>query len=296
MNILEAVNANYETLSSVQKRIADYIFKYPDEVCFYSLKDLSEALGVTEVTILRFAKKIGLANYVELKKLLREHLQSSIARGDTLNRISDRVGTASPGDGDKDRLYRDFVSNELAVLQNTYRNLKAEDLLEAVSILKGAECVYVIGNELISGIAAYLARRLMTIGLKVVDLSSLSRALYNNTVSHIGPEDAVIVFSLPGYAKHVVNTTKYLEKRQVPQIILTDKKTAPSALHGTTVLTCDNHDLFFFNSTLGFLSVSSLLTYMIAMDDVEETNRRRGKLSEAREAIGSVAAIQNSRV
>ena len=59
MGILEEVNASYEKLSPVQKRIADFIFKYPDQVCFYSLKELSETLGVTEVTILRFTKKIG---------------------------------------------------------------------------------------------------------------------------------------------------------------------------------------------------------------------------------------------
>ena len=53
MGILEEVNASYEKLSPVQKRIADFIFKYPDQVCFYSLKELSETLGVTEVTILR---------------------------------------------------------------------------------------------------------------------------------------------------------------------------------------------------------------------------------------------------
>ena len=54
MGILEEVNASYEKLSPVQKRIADFIFKYPDQVCFYSLKELSETLGVTEVSILWF--------------------------------------------------------------------------------------------------------------------------------------------------------------------------------------------------------------------------------------------------
>ena len=71
MGILEEVNASYEKLSPVQKRIADFIFKYPDQVCFYSLKELSETLGVTEVTILRFTKKIGAQSFVEMKTLSR---------------------------------------------------------------------------------------------------------------------------------------------------------------------------------------------------------------------------------
>ncbi len=37
MSFLEAVNEKYGELSPVQKRIADYMYKYPDEACFYSL-------------------------------------------------------------------------------------------------------------------------------------------------------------------------------------------------------------------------------------------------------------------
>lgn len=292
MNILEEVNARYETLSPVQKRIADYIFKYPDEICFYSLKDLAQALGVTEVTILRFTKKIGLASFVEMKKMLREHLQSSLTRGDMLNRVSDHIGKPIVENEDKEDMLKKFSANETAVLQNTYRQIRLENVLEAVSIIRQADTVYVIGNELISGVAAYLSRRLLTIGIKTVDLSLMSRAIYNDCLSHVGPEDAVIIYSLPGYAKHIVNTARFLEKKRVPQIVITDKETAPVAVHGTTVLTCDNRDLFFYNSVLGFLSVSSLLVYFTALDDPEETNRLRGRLSEAREAVGSLALVQ----
>lgn len=292
MNILEEVNARYETLSPVQKRIADYIFKYPDEICFYSLKDLAQALGVTEVTILRFTKKIGLASFVEMKKMLREHLQSSLTRGDMLNRVSDHIGKPIVENEDKEDMLKKFSANEMAVLQNTYRQIRLENVLEAVSIIRQADTVYVIGNELISGVAAYLSRRLLTIGIKTVDLSLMSRAIYNDCLSHVGPEDAVIIYSLPGYAKHIVNTARFLEKKRVPQIAITDKETAPVAVHGTTVLTCDNRDLFFYNSVLGFLSVSSLLVYFTALDDPEETNRLRGRLSEAREAVGSLALVQ----
>lgn len=292
MNILEEVNARYETLSPVQKRIADYIFKYPDEVCFYSLKDLAQALGVTEVTILRFTKKIGLQSFVEMKKMMREHLQSSLSRGDMLNRVSDHIGKAEVENEDKEDMLKKFAANEAAVLQNTYRQIRLENVMEAVSIIRQADTVYVIGNELISGVAAYLSRRLLTIGIKAVDLSPMSRAIYNDCLSHVGPEDAVVIYSLPGYAKHIVNTARYLEKKRVPQIAITDKDSSPVAVHGTTVLTCDNRDLFFYNSVLGFLSVSSLLVYFTALDDPEETNRLRGRLSEAREAVGSLTLVQ----
>ena len=40
-----------------RKRIADFIFKYPDQVCFYSPERAFGDTGVTEVTILRFTKE-----------------------------------------------------------------------------------------------------------------------------------------------------------------------------------------------------------------------------------------------
>ena len=41
MSFLEAVNEKYGELSPVQKRIADYMYKYPDEACFYSLREMA---------------------------------------------------------------------------------------------------------------------------------------------------------------------------------------------------------------------------------------------------------------
>lgn len=45
MSFLEAVNEKYGELSPVQKRIADYMYKYPDEACFYSLREWQTPWG-----------------------------------------------------------------------------------------------------------------------------------------------------------------------------------------------------------------------------------------------------------
>ena len=146
---------------------------------------------------------------------------------------------------DREDQFRRFVENELRVLENTYRKLDVERVFDAVSMIRQARTVYVAGTELVTGLCSYLTRRLLTVGIMAVDLSNMSRAIYNNYASHIGPEDVVIIFSAPGYAKYIVNTARYLAKKYVPQIVVTDRPTAPAAAYGTTVLFCDNHDLFF---------------------------------------------------
>ena len=218
MGILEEVNASYEKLSPVQKRIADFIFKYPDQVCFYSLKELSETLGVTEVTRLRFTKKIGAQSFVEMKNRLREHLQTRLVHGDGLNRIADHVGGIRFGDHDKEEMFQEFVANEKNVIAKTFEQVSLKDILSAVAIIRQSRKIYVVGSELVTGICAYTTRRLLTLGLEALDLSNLSRALYNNYLAHATPEDCAIIFSVPGYAKHIVNTARYLDKKKIPQI------------------------------------------------------------------------------
>ena len=129
--------------------------------------------------------------------------------------------------------------------------------------------------------------------METLDLSNLSRALYNNYLAHATPEDCAIIFSAPGYAKHIVNTARYLDKKKIPQIAITDQRTSPIASYGTTVFTCNNHDLFFYNSVMGYMSVANALIYFSAMDNPEETNKRRGRLSEVRSAIGSTDFVKD---
>ena len=168
-------------------------------------------------------------------------------------------------------------------------------MLTAVSLIRQAGTVYAIGYELAAVGTAYLTRRLMTIGIRVEDLGSQSRALYIDHLIHAGPEDVAVIFSNPGYAKHVVNTVKYLNEKRVPQIVITDKISSPVAAYATVVLTYDNHDLYYYNSVLGFFSLTNLIAYFTAVGSPEDTTRLRNQILEARESIGTISMYKDSR-
>ena len=256
MSFLEAVNEKYGELSPVQKRIADYMYKYPDEACFYSLREMANALGVTEVTVLRFARKLGFDSYVDMKKNLRDHLQARLLGNETLRSASAHSMTGTR-ELDHEAMFKEFVANELQVLKNTYSQCGLEQVLTAVSLIRQAGTVYAIGNELAAVGTAYLTRRLMS---------------YIDHLIHAGPEDVAVIFSSPGYAKQVVNTVKYLNEKRVPQIVITDKISSPVAAYATVVLTYDNHDLYYYNSVLGFFSLTNLIAYFTAVGSPVDSN------------------------
>ena len=51
MDLIDRINANYNNLSRVHKRIVDYITDNPDRACFQSLKDFSDSVSASPVTV-----------------------------------------------------------------------------------------------------------------------------------------------------------------------------------------------------------------------------------------------------
>ena len=116
----------------------------------YSLKELSETLGVTEVTILRFTKKIGAQSFVEMKNRLREHLQTRLVHGDGLNRIADH-GRDPSGDHDKGKdVPRSSCHEREKCDREAISEISLKDIVSAVAIIRQSRTIYVVGSELVT--------------------------------------------------------------------------------------------------------------------------------------------------
>lgn len=59
MSIMETIHARYLSLSSVQKRIADYCLEHPDEASYQTLREFSQTTHTTDATVLKFCGNMG---------------------------------------------------------------------------------------------------------------------------------------------------------------------------------------------------------------------------------------------
>ena len=69
-NILDFISQQYNTMTRSSKKLADYIFTNKSMVQYMSITSLAEASGVSEATITRFCRGLGLAGYNEFKLAL----------------------------------------------------------------------------------------------------------------------------------------------------------------------------------------------------------------------------------
>ena len=83
-----------DTLTKTQTRIFEYMLNHPEAVCYDTLRNTAERIGVTEVSVLKVCRKLGCSGYAEMKEVFRhyvgERLKDSFDRSYTLETVDDR--------------------------------------------------------------------------------------------------------------------------------------------------------------------------------------------------------------
>ncbi|KMT59892.1 transcriptional regulator [Listeria fleischmannii 1991] len=79
MKLEELVNKNYEQLNQNDKHIWNYILMNKRLCSEMNINDLAKNCAVSRTTILRFAKKISLSGFSELKIHLKWDLEQEVS-------------------------------------------------------------------------------------------------------------------------------------------------------------------------------------------------------------------------
>jgi hypothetical protein len=68
--------------------LADYALQHPDHVAFKTARELGEAVGVSEATVIRFAHHLGYPGYPEFQRDCQQMLSDELAHARELKRRS----------------------------------------------------------------------------------------------------------------------------------------------------------------------------------------------------------------
>ncbi|NLA99253.1 MAG: MurR/RpiR family transcriptional regulator, partial [Spirochaetales bacterium] len=78
VSAIYTIRTKYATLSAKEKKIADFILEHPKESVNPSIEELAERIGISESTMVRFARKLGYTGYQRFRiALARETIPSS---------------------------------------------------------------------------------------------------------------------------------------------------------------------------------------------------------------------------
>ncbi|MDD2442651.1 MAG: MurR/RpiR family transcriptional regulator, partial [Eubacteriales bacterium] len=120
-----------KSLSQTEQKVIDFILAHPREVIYLSITGLAEKSGVSDATIVRVCKRIGMQGYQDLKVNLAQDIVSP------LESIHEEL---KDGDGPEQILEKVFNS-AIHTLEYTRRIASADSLEKAAGLLASADAV-----------------------------------------------------------------------------------------------------------------------------------------------------------
>jgi DNA-binding MurR/RpiR family transcriptional regulator len=217
----------HDKLSARLRTIAAFAVQHPNEVALSTVSVLAKRIGVQPSAIVRFANNLGYDGFTEMQQVFRTRLVAPTMPS-YRERISQLRNARDGQSGQPGDVLAEFVADDIASLENLYRLVPFDRLEKAISILAGAETIYLFAQGRSCPIAYYLDYGLTRLDLRSHFLDSIG-GLVRHRTRVVTKKDVMIIVSFKDYAEDVVEVAADIAKRDIPLIVITDNPLGPYA-------------------------------------------------------------------
>jgi len=217
----------HRDLSRNHRLLARYVVDHYQAVAFSTIKELSQQSGVSEATIVRFAKAMKFRGYPELQREVRRMVRADL-RGTDRFKLT-YTGVMPHKKGPLSAIIAREMDN-LASLQQTF---DAKAFRQAVATLRSASEIVVAGMRSTASLAQHLWFGLDKIELRVTRVTAITTETYDH-IARLGAKACVVVIGFPRYLRELVELLDYAKRRGLKTVAITDS--AFSALRADIML------------------------------------------------------------
>ena len=250
LDVLNQIRDEQPHFSTALQLVADYVLKHFHKIPFLSISAISENIGVSPNTVIKFCNHLGFSRFAEFKRVFSEHARAT---------LSAPTVSEDSAHGFGDDFFSQGLEEELSVISATLNNpTNRENLPKAVSMIMDAKHIYVCG-----GIRSYPIASIFTF-----DLQSMCRPahafFYEREFDWLNlrtatPEELVIFFTMPPYSDGIVDAMRQLQKKKVPILLITDTGLSPALPYADLALYCSYLDNHYLYSNIGLHALINVL-------------------------------------
>ncbi|RGY95998.1 MurR/RpiR family transcriptional regulator [Clostridium sp. AM58-1XD] len=195
MRIDQLLNNCYDDFSENEKYVCHYLSRHYRDCCKKNIEEFARDCNVSKTLLVRFAKKLGLSGYSELKARIKIELL------------------------EKEQTSDGFLQSIMDSYHKMMDDLMDKDMSGIFEKLYSAERVFVYGSGSSQARAASEMKRMF---LPVKDMIHL----YGHDLSYglqkiVTPQDMVFIISLSGESEAVVELGRFLRTGHVPAVSIT---------------------------------------------------------------------------
>lgn len=219
-----------------QRLLAKYVMGHYQGVAFANVKELARLSGVSEATIVRFAKALGFSGYPSFQKEIRRIVRADLKGTERFELAEPPVkGGSSPtkaGAGSTkaakavDSALSPVIRKELENISQLNELHDPGAFAAALSALRGASEVVSVGSRSAASIAHHLWFGLSKIGVRTARVMSITTETYD-FLNGLDSKACVVLISFPRHLKETLALSAFLKRKAIRTVCITDSPFSP---------------------------------------------------------------------
>lgn len=273
----QVISNSYPQLTKGEKQIASYLLKNQDEAAFLSGGELANRLGLSEATVVRFARKLGYESYPCMREALQENFRRRVGHS---ARLRSRLDDLREG-GD---IFEKVTVSEIDYLTEALQTVDRDQINKAVARMIACEHLFVFGTGPSISLVHLLHQRLTRFGKQVIPLTIAGRETLEPLLL-MTKKDLLFAIGFFDVNPTLQIVLDYTREVNCPAILLTDTLGSIVGDKVDIVLSAKRGPVSAFHSLVVPMTIINALLLEIANRNQQEVTENLDKLDQLRDLL-----------
>lgn len=213
---ISRIKSTYFNLRPSEVKVADFVLRNTKEVSKISIRNLSELIGVSEPTIIRFVKSIGYKGYREFK----DDIIVDFVSNKNEENISLLHGFNLRKEDNIQDIPKKTISTSINILEEMLKSISINSFERAIDMILNANRIDIYGVENSISTINDLTNKLLYLGLDVRRQDDIY--MQNLCANSLTEGDLAIGISYSGTSKDTVDIIKRAKNSGAKTLIITN--------------------------------------------------------------------------
>ncbi len=273
----QVISDNYKQLTKSEKRIANYLRKNQEEFAFLAAGEIADRLGLSEATLVRFARTLGFSSYPAMRTVLQEAFRHRVTHSARLRSRLDDLREA----GD---IFDRLVVSEIDYLTQSLDTIDRKSLELAVQMIRARKRIFVFGVGPSVSLVSLMEIRLGRFGWQVIPLTTAGREMLEPLLLMTDQDLLFVIcfFDISGALQIILD---YANETKCPVIMLTDTLGSIIGDKADVVLSAKRGPVSEFHSLVVPMTIINSLLLAVAQEERTQVMDNLDKLDQMRERL-----------
>lgn len=216
-SLIDKIKQNLAILSAAERKVGEYIILHSELIPNMTTKELSKKIGVSEASVIRFCKSIGIGSFKSFKLALVKDLTLT-----EMNLTDPSI--LQKKDTPYDSFQKVIQVNKFAI-ESCTDSMDKKELLKAVDAIKDAQKIIFFGVGGSSTAALDAHYKFTRLGYQ--SITSLDFHYMLTVIPYLTKNDIFVAISTSGKTRDVLELAQFAQKKGAIVIAITNLDKSP---------------------------------------------------------------------